>query len=149
RPGMPHRLACSRRLLPPLFPRPRPLSSHPPRLPALGVRPGRDLGPGINGGVLMPATESGILGTAALAIRRRIPGRGAIPDDAARSGGEAMTVGALLLAVLALGQAPEGPEPLDDREVEQLIESARRRFDEPAIDREQRVRFVLDVAARI
>lgn len=60
-----------------------------------------------------------------------------------------MAISALVLAVLVLGQTPETPEPLGDREIEDLVESARRRFRQLTLDREERGQFALDVAERI
>ncbi|RUL85553.1 hypothetical protein [Tautonia sociabilis] len=57
-----------------------------------------------------------------------------------------MPIGAILIAMLVPAQ---GPEPLDDREVRQLVDSTRRRFAEATLDREAGARLALDVAGRI
>ncbi|WP_169975959.1 tol-pal system YbgF family protein [Tautonia rosea] len=60
-----------------------------------------------------------------------------------------MTLGTLVLAVFLLGQTPGDPEPLSDREIEELVASARTRFKQATIDREERGKYALDVADRI
>lgn len=59
-----------------------------------------------------------------------------------------MAIGAILVAMLAPA-AVQDPDRLDDRQVRELVESARRRFGEAVIDREERARDALDAADRL
>ncbi|QDV34291.1 tetratricopeptide repeat protein [Tautonia plasticadhaerens] len=58
-----------------------------------------------------------------------------------------MAIGAILVAMLV--PAVQDPDRLDDRQVRELVESARRRFVEASIDREERARDALDAADRL
>lgn len=60
-----------------------------------------------------------------------------------------MTTAVILLATLMAVQEPEADRPAappDDREVEVLVESVRRRFDDPKIEAADRARLTLDAA---